>query len=123
MVTDTFSMALDDFRRIMAVNVEGTFLGMKHGVPIIADSGGCSVVNISPMAGLKGIAGTTAYCASKGAIRMMSKAVGLECAGLRNNVRVNSIHPGFQETPALPQHIADPRNAGQGRWPATTHTV
>src|SRR3546814_3514540 len=55
MVTDTFSMSLDDFRRIMAVNVEGTFLGMKHGVPIIADSGGGSVVNISSMAGLKGI--------------------------------------------------------------------
>src|SRR3546814_3196275 len=73
MVTDTFSMALDDFRRIMAVNVEGTFLGMKHGVPIIADSGGGSVVNISSMAGLKGIAGMAAYCASKGAIRMRSE--------------------------------------------------
>src|SRR3546814_20903210 len=77
-VTDTVSMSLDDFRRIMAVNVEGTFLGMKHGVPIIADSGGGSVVNISSMAGLKGIAGMAAYCASKGAIRMMSKAVALE---------------------------------------------
>lgn len=115
MVTDTFSMSLDDFRRIMAVNVEGTFLGMKHAVPIIADSGGGSVVNISSMAGLKGMAGMTAYCASKGAIRMMSKAVALECAGMRNGVRVNSIHPGFVDTPALRKHIDDATKAGHGR--------
>ncbi|WP_157219580.1 SDR family NAD(P)-dependent oxidoreductase [Flavisphingomonas formosensis] len=115
MVTDTFSMSLEDFRRIMAVNVEGTFLGMKHGVPIIAKSGGGSVVNISSMAGLKGMAGMTAYCASKGAIRMMSKAVALECAGLRNGVRVNSVHPGFVDTPALRKHIDDATKAGHGR--------
>ncbi|WP_176595495.1 MULTISPECIES: SDR family NAD(P)-dependent oxidoreductase [Sphingobium] len=115
MVTDTFSMSLDDFRRIMAVNVEGTFLGMKHAVPIIAKSGGGSVVNISSMAGLKGIAGMAAYCASKGAIRMMTKAVALECAGLRNNVRVNSVHPGFVDTPALRKHIDDAAKAGHGR--------
>src|SRR3546814_6902878 len=71
------------------------------------------------MAGLKGIAGMTAYCASKGAIRMMSKAVALECAGMRNNVRVNSIHPGFVDTPALRKHIDDATKAGHGRGLAT----
>lgn len=115
MVVETFSMAMDDFRRIMAVNVEGTFLGMKHGIPIIAASGGGSVVNISSMAGLKGIAGMAAYCGSKGAIRLMSKAVALECAALRNKVRVNSVHPGFVDTPALHRHIADATQSGHGR--------
>lgn len=115
MVTDTFSMRLEDFRRIMAVNVEGTFLGMKHAIPLIAAAGGGSVVNISSMAGLKGIPGMTAYCGSKGAIRMMSKAVALECAGLKNNVRVNSVHPGFVDTPALRKHIEDATRAGHGR--------
>ncbi|MTD53291.1 SDR family NAD(P)-dependent oxidoreductase [Amycolatopsis pithecellobii] len=106
-ITDTFSMPLDDFRRIMAVNVEGTFLGMKHAIPRIAKSGGGAVINISSLAGLKGMAGWTAYCGSKGATRMMTKAVALECAGLRNNVRVNSVHPGFVDTPALRKSIHD----------------
>src|SRR3546814_14083324 len=101
MVTDTFSMSLDDFRRIMPVNVESTFLGMKHGVPIIADSGGGSVVNVSWMAGLKGIAGMSAYCASNGAIRMIRTAVALEVEGMRNIARVHSSHPGFVYTPGL----------------------
>lgn len=113
MIVDTFSMGLEDFRRIMAINVEGTFLGMKHGVPRIAKGGGGAVINISSLAGLKGMAGMAAYCGSKGAIRMMSKAVALECAGLRNNARVNSVHPGLVDTPALTRHIADAtRDAG-----------
>lgn len=120
MVVDTFTMALEDFRRIMSVNVEGTFLGMKHAIPMIAASGGGSVVNISSMAGLKGIAGMAAYCGSKGAIRLMTKAIALECAGLRNKVRVNSIHPGFVDTPALRKHIDDAARAGHGRGMETT---
>ncbi|HEY0940012.1 MAG TPA: SDR family NAD(P)-dependent oxidoreductase [Steroidobacter sp.] len=113
-VTDTFSMPLEDFRRIMAVNVEGTFLGMKHAIPRIANSGGGAVVNISSLAGLKGIAGMAAYCGSKGAIRLMTKAVALECAGLRNKVRVSSVHPGLVDTPALRKHIQDAIQAGHG---------
>ncbi|HEY0940011.1 MAG TPA: SDR family NAD(P)-dependent oxidoreductase [Steroidobacter sp.] len=107
MFADTFSMPLEDFRTIMAINVEGTFLGMKHAIPRIAQSGGGAVINISSLAGLKGIPGMTAYCGSKGAIRMMTKAVALECAGLRNNVRVNSVHPGVVDTPAWHKHDPD----------------
>jgi NAD(P)-dependent dehydrogenase (short-subunit alcohol dehydrogenase family) len=113
-VTDTFSMELHDFQRIMAVNVDGTFLGMKHAIPRIARSGGGSVINMSSIAGLKGMAGWTAYCGSKGAIRMMTKAVALECAGLRNNVRVNSVHPGFVDTPALRKSVEQGHRAGEG---------
>ncbi|MTD53290.1 SDR family NAD(P)-dependent oxidoreductase, partial [Amycolatopsis pithecellobii] len=107
LIADTFTMPLDDFRTIMAVNVEGTFLGMKHTIPRIAKSGGGAVVNISSLAGLKGIPGMAAYGGSKGAIRMMTKAVALECAGLRNNVRVNSVHPGVVDTPAWRKHGPD----------------
>ncbi|MGI5132989.1 SDR family NAD(P)-dependent oxidoreductase [Pseudonocardia sp. CA-107938] len=114
-VTDTFSMPLADFRRIMSVNVEGTFLGMKHAIPRIADNGGGAVVNISSIAGLKGMARWTAYCGSKGAIRMMTKAVALECAQLRNGVRVNSVHPGFVDTPSLRAAIAGGHRADPAR--------
>src|SRR3546814_2186762 len=97
MIANTFEMPLGDLQMIMAVNVEGAFLGMKHAIPRIASSGGGAVVNTSSLAGLKGLPGMAAYCGSKGAIRMMTKAVALECAGLRNKVRVNSIHPGVVE--------------------------
>jgi NAD(P)-dependent dehydrogenase (short-subunit alcohol dehydrogenase family) len=91
MIAETFSMPLDELKTIMAINVEGTFLGMKHAIPRIAKSGGGAVINISSLAGLKGIAGMTAYCGSKEAIRRMTRAVALECAALRNKVRVNSV--------------------------------
>lgn len=106
-IADTFGMALEDLRLLLAINVEGTFLGMKHGIPRIARSGGGAVINISSIMGLKGKARMAAYCASKGAIRMMTKAVALECAELRNNVRVNSVHPGIVDTPAWHKHSAD----------------
>ncbi len=107
MIADTFTMALDDLRAIMSTNVEGTFLGMKHAIPRIATSGGGAVINISSFAGLRGIPRMTAYCGSKGAIRMMTKAVALECAELGNGVRVNSVHPGVADTPAWNQHTPD----------------
>lgn len=98
---DLFSTSLETFQRVMTVNAQGAFLGMKYGIPLIAASGGGSVVNISSMAGLVGLPNFAAYGASKGAVRMMSKAVALECAQLRNNVRVNSVHPGLVDTPAF----------------------
>ena len=98
---DTFSTPLDVFQKIMTVNVQGTFLGMKHAIPRIADAGGGAVVNISSICGLVGVAQSTAYCASKGAIRLMTKAVALECAQLKNKVRVNSVHPGLVDTPGF----------------------
>jgi NAD(P)-dependent dehydrogenase (short-subunit alcohol dehydrogenase family) len=106
-IADTFTMAVDDLRSILAVNVEGTFLGMKHAIPRIAKSGGGAVVNISSALAMKGVARMAAYCGSKAAIRLMTKAVALECAGLRNNVRVNSVHPGVVDTPAWQKHGPD----------------
>ncbi len=127
MIADTFSMPLDDLRMIMAINVEGTFLGMKHAIPRIAKSGGGSVINISSLAGLKGLPRMAAYCGSKGAIRMMTKAVALECAGLRNNVRVNSVHPGVVDTPAWHKHGPDEvlgsRHGSEGALVLDPHEV
>lgn len=103
-IAETFTMKIEDLRSVLAVNVEGTFLGMKHAIPRIAASGGGSVVNMSSALALKGVARMAAYCGSKAAIGMMSKAVALECAELGNKVRVNSVHPGVVDTPAWHKH-------------------
>ena len=93
-------MSLSDFRKQMAVNVEGVFLGVKHSLPLMRKSGdGGSIVNMSSVAGLKGAASLAGYCASKGAVRLFTKAVALECAQAQDKVRVNSVHPGIIETP------------------------
>jgi NAD(P)-dependent dehydrogenase (short-subunit alcohol dehydrogenase family) len=63
------------------------------------ESGGGSIVNMSSLAGLKGAAGLAGYCATKGGVRLFTKAVALECAAAKDKVRVNSVHPGIIETP------------------------
>ncbi len=97
--TALLDMSFAAFRRQNAVNIDGVFLGTKSALPLMAKSGGGSIVNLSSVAGLKGIAGLAGYCASKGAVRLFTKAVALECARSRNGVRVNSVHPGAIETP------------------------
>jgi NAD(P)-dependent dehydrogenase (short-subunit alcohol dehydrogenase family) len=93
-----FEMSYADWQRQQAINVDGVFFGLKHAIPLIAASGGGSVINISSVAGLRGAIGLAAYCATKGAVRLLSKAVALECAAARMNVRVNSVHPGIIDT-------------------------
>lgn len=95
---DIFQMSYEDWRRQMAINVDGVFFGVKHAIPLIAASGGGSVINISSVAGLQGAPGLAGYCATKGAVRLFTKAVALECAQARMNVRVNSVHPGIIDT-------------------------
>lgn len=92
-------MSLEDWRRQTAINIDGVFLGMKHCIPPMRDSGGGSIINMSSVAGLKGSARLAGYNATKGAVRLMTKGVALECAQSRWNVRVNSVHPGIIETP------------------------
>ncbi|MCX4092322.1 SDR family NAD(P)-dependent oxidoreductase [Nocardia sp. alder85J] len=88
--------SLADWNRLMAVNVTGVFLGMKHTAPKMAETGGGAIVNLSSIAGLVGVAGHTLYGASKGAVRAMSKDVAAEYAAA--NVRVNSLHPTYVRT-------------------------
>jgi NAD(P)-dependent dehydrogenase (short-subunit alcohol dehydrogenase family) len=92
-------MSLADFKRQQAVNVEGVFLGLKHGIPLMRRSGeGGSIINLSSVAGLKGATTLAAYSATKGAVRLLTKAVALECGEAHDKIRVNSVHPGVIDT-------------------------
>jgi NAD(P)-dependent dehydrogenase (short-subunit alcohol dehydrogenase family) len=94
------TMTLADWKKQQAVNVEGVFLGAKHGLLLMRKTGnGGSIVNMSSVAGLKGSPTLAAYSATKGAVRLFTKAVALECAQAKDGVRVNSVHPGIIETP------------------------
>jgi NAD(P)-dependent dehydrogenase (short-subunit alcohol dehydrogenase family) len=92
-------MSLADWRRQMAVNVDGVFLSVKYSVPAMRRSGGGSIVLLSSVAGLRGSAGLACYSATKGAVRLFAKSMALECAQARDGIRVNSVHPGVIDTP------------------------
>jgi len=95
---------LEEWRLQQSVNVEGVFLGIKHAIPAIRDSGGGSIVNLSSIAGLKGNGlGLGCYSATKGAVRLLSKSAALECARAGWQVRVNSVHPGVIDTAIWPK--------------------
>jgi|TARA_B110000438_G_scaffold286536_1_gene317864 NAD(P)-dependent dehydrogenase (short-subunit alcohol dehydrogenase family) len=88
---------VDVWNRIMDVNVKGVYLGTKFAIPAMRAAGGGSIINISSICGLVGSFGNAAYHASKGAVRIFSKATALQHAG--DKIRANSIHPGFIDTP------------------------
>ncbi len=94
---DIASFAFEDYQRVIAVNQTGVWLGMKLAFPALKAAGGGAIVNISSVAGLQGIHGYSAYCASKWAVRGMTKAAALEFGA--HGIRVNSIHPGTIDTP------------------------
>ncbi|WP_293906627.1 glucose 1-dehydrogenase [Phenylobacterium sp.] len=87
------------WRRIVGINLEGTFLGVKAVAPAMVAAGRGSIINLSSILGKVGLPGAAAYCASKGGVLMLTKAVALELAPL--GVRVNSVHPGFIDTPMV----------------------
>lgn len=89
----------DDYDRIIAINQKAVFLGMRAVAPTMCEAKGGSIVNISSVAGLEGTQGAFAYTTSKWAVRGMSKAAAQELG--RFGVRVNSVHPGFIETPMV----------------------
>jgi NAD(P)-dependent dehydrogenase (short-subunit alcohol dehydrogenase family) len=86
------------WRKVMAVNLDGTFLGCKHAMPLIRKTGG-SIVNISSVSGIVGGHNLAAYNASKGGVRLLSKSVALHGARQSPQVRCNSVHPTFIEGP------------------------
>ena len=99
---DIENMTLEEWRRLMSINLDGVFLGTKHAAPAMKKSGGGSIINMSSAAGIVGTAhSTAAYSASKGAVRLFTKSSALEFsnAGHGYNIRVNSVHPGVIETP------------------------
>lgn len=98
---DIETCTLAEYRRVNDINGLGTFLGCKHAVPAMKTSGGGSIVNISSVLGLRGAAYAMAYCASKGAVRTLTKNVALYCAYMKYNIRCNSVHPGYIDTPMI----------------------
>ena len=92
------------WQQILDVNLTGTFLGMRAAVDPMTAAGGGSIINISSIEGLRGAPFVHGYVASKWAVRGLSKSAALELAP--QNIRVNSIHPGFVRTP-MTKHVPD----------------
>ncbi len=90
-------MRLEDWRQQIAVNLDGVFLGTRGAIPLMRGRQ-ASIINISSVAGLKGARGLSGYCATKGGVRLFTKAVALEMADAGESIRVNSIHPGIIDT-------------------------
>lgn len=111
--TDLLSHNLETFRRITSINLDGVFMGMRYAGPAMVEAGGGSIINLSSILGKVGFPGAIAYCASKGGVALMTKAAALEWAPL--NIRVNSVHPGFIETPMVTNAIHESENANEMR--------
>ncbi len=107
--------SLDHFRETIAINLEGTFLGCKAGVAALKGGKGGAIVNVSSTLGVRGGAIFTAYCASKGGVRMLSKAVALHCAEQGYDIRVNTMFPGAIHTEMVEGYVAAGIAAGGTR--------
>ena len=107
LIADVEQITLEDWRKVHAVNLDGTFLGCKHGVRVMKEFGAGSIINLSSVSGMIGGFNLAAYNSSKGAVRMLTKSVALHCARADYGIRCNSIHPTFIETPMLESMIRD----------------
>ena len=96
---------IEEWRRVIAVNLDGVFLGIKHGFRCMSGRGG-SIVNLSSVSGLVAAPLQGAYAPSKGGVLMLTKAAALEGAKMKPAVRVNAVHPGYTQTNMLSE-IAD----------------
>ena len=98
---------LEEWRKVHAIDLDGVFLGCKHGVREIkrhtGDIGG-SIINISSISGIIAGANMAAYNSAKAGVRLLSKSVALHCAKSGYNIRCNSVHPTFIDTPILDKY-------------------
>ena len=101
---------LDEWRKTQAVNVEGTFMGCREAIRAMKQTGGGSIVNLSSVAGIIGDAQSAAYCASKGAVRLLTKSAALHCGRSGYNIRLNSVHPSFADTAMVQELIVSSKN-------------
>ncbi|MFF8594496.1 glucose 1-dehydrogenase [Streptomyces sp. NPDC015220] len=106
--------SVEDFRRIVDIDLTGVFIGMRTVVPLMKQGAGGSIVNISSAAGLMGLAMTAGYGAAKWGVRGLTKVAAVELGTAR--IRVNSVHPGMTYTP-MTAHVGIER--GEGRYPRT----
>jgi len=97
--------SLEQWRSLMAINLDGVFLGTKHAIAAMKKRGG-SIVNLSSIEGLIGDPGLAAYNASKGGVRIFSKSAALHCAKSGYRIRINTVHPGYIWTPMVENYLA-----------------
>ena len=108
---------LEDFNKVLSVNLTGVFLGTKHAIPALRAAGGGSIINMSSTAGLVGNIGSGAYGASKGGVRSFTKYTAVQHA--IENIRANSIHPGPIDTDMLADKLAnlESKSASESKVP------
>jgi NAD(P)-dependent dehydrogenase (short-subunit alcohol dehydrogenase family) len=101
------AMKAENLDTMLAVNVKGPFLGIKHAIPLLRKSGGGSVINMSSVCGLIGHRYTTeAYTVTKGAVTLLTKTIAVRYA--KDNIRCNSLHPSTVDTPLMQELFKDP---------------
>ena len=103
-------VAEEEWDRLIDINLKGVFLGCKHAIPEMVKQGGGAIVNTASDAGLRGMAWLSTYCASKGGVVLLTKALAVEWA--RQGIRVNCVCPGVIQTPILEPFLSQ---AGTGR--------
>lgn len=89
------------YRFVMAVSADGTFFGCKHAIPAMRSSGGGSIINMASIGSIQGESLVAAYCAAKGAVESLTRAVAVHCAQGKMNIRCNSVHPSGMDTPMV----------------------
>lgn len=99
------TMEMDEWNWVMDINLNGCVLGMKYTIPEMQKVGGGSVINISSIGGIVGMAGSSPYTAAKGALRSLSKSAAVEYG--KDKIRVNSVHPGIIVTPMTAPSMED----------------
>ena len=92
------AIALEEWHRVMAINLDSVFLGCKHALRYLRESQPAAIVNISSIAGIVADAQYAAYNTSKAGVLMLTKSVALDCASQGLDIRCNSVHPGFVRT-------------------------
>ncbi|KUR73474.1 hypothetical protein AQZ52_00360 [Novosphingobium fuchskuhlense] len=90
-----------DYRFIMAVSADGTWFGCQHAVRVMKETGGGSIINMASIASVQGESAVAAYCAAKGAVEGLTRAVAVHCAKQGYSIRCNSIHPAGILTPMV----------------------
>lgn len=113
--TDVEHATLEDWHRLMRVNLDGVFLGTKYGVQTLHRFGGGSIVNMSSIEGLVGDPNAASYNSSKGAVRLLTKSAALYCAKAGYNIRVNSVHPGYIWTSMVENYLRAAGDVEAGR--------